>query len=75
MIFKQPDKRQQGRAVAWETVLLKGKATVGLLSVLDAQKSTEMNQILNAPLVIRALMEHQSHYQSLSETENCWESG
>lgn len=47
-------------------MLPKGKATVGLLSRLDAQKSTEMNWILKAAFTIRALMGHQSHCQSLS---------
>lgn len=66
LLFKQPDQKQQGKAVAWESVLPKGKAAVGLVSVLDAHKSTEMNPILNAPFVIGALMGHESPCQPLS---------
>ena len=38
--LKWPEHRQQGRAVACKSMLPKGKAVVGPLSLLDAQEST-----------------------------------
>lgn len=57
-------------------MLPKGKATVGLLSRLDAQKSTEMNWILKAAFAIKGFNgTPESLPVSVSETEKCWQSG